>query len=129
MPTSVSCIVNCSDRLHTEDRYVPMIDYCNSLLLNRPATQTNRLQLVLIGLLCCRAVTKTHKFHHITRILKSLHWLKINERIKYKVLSHIIVSKLVNILTSAIFFQSLHIVVIGLLLLLPLVALTSYLSS
>jgi len=35
-----------------------------------------------------RAVTKTPKFdHHITPILKSLHWLKINERIKYKVLS------------------------------------------
>jgi len=26
-------------------------------------------------------------FHHITRILKSLHWFKINEKIKYKVLS------------------------------------------
>jgi len=30
---------------------------------------------------------KTPKFHHITLILKSLHWLKINERIKYIVLS------------------------------------------
>jgi len=34
-------------------------------------------------------ITKTPKFHHITPILKSLDWLKINERIKYKVLSHI----------------------------------------
>ena len=34
-----------------------------------------------------RAVTKTSKFHLITPILKSLHWLKINERIQYKVLS------------------------------------------
>jgi len=33
------------------------------------------------------AVTKTPKFHQITPILKYLHWLKINERIKYKVLS------------------------------------------
>ena len=61
------------------------IDYCNSLLLNLPATQTNRLQLVLNS--AARAVTKTPKFHHITPILKSLHWLKINERIQYKVLS------------------------------------------
>ena len=30
-----------------------------------------------------RAVTKTPKFHHITPI----HWLKINERIQFKVLS------------------------------------------
>jgi len=31
--------------------------------------------------------TSTPKFHHITPILKLLNWLKINERIKYKVLS------------------------------------------
>ena len=61
------------------------VDYCNSLLLNLPATQTNRLQLVLNS--AARAVTKTHEFHHIAPILKSLHWLKINERIRYKVLS------------------------------------------
>ena len=61
------------------------VDYCNSLLLNLPATQTNRLQLVLNS--AARAVTKAPKFHHITPILKSLHWLKINERIQYKVLS------------------------------------------
>jgi len=61
------------------------IDYYNSLLLNLLTTQTNRLQLVLNS--AARAVTKTPKFQHITPILKSLHWLKINERIKYKVLS------------------------------------------
>jgi len=60
------------------------IDYCNSLLLNLPATQTNCLQLVLNS--AARVVTKAPKFHHITSILKSLHWLKINERMKYKVL-------------------------------------------
>jgi len=62
------------------------IDYRNSLLLNLPATQTNRLQLVLNS--AARAITNTPKFHHITPILQFLHWLKINERIKYKVLSH-----------------------------------------
>jgi len=48
------------------------IDYCNSLILNLinlPATQTNRLQLVLNS--AARAVTKT-KFHHITPILTPL---------------------------------------------------------
>jgi len=61
------------------------IDNCNSLLLNQPATQTNRLQIVLNS--AARVVTKTPKFHHITPIFKSLPWLKINDRIKYKVLS------------------------------------------
>jgi len=61
------------------------IDFCNSLLLNLPTTQTNRLQLILNS--AARAVTKTPKFHHITPILKSLHWLTINQRINYKVIS------------------------------------------
>jgi len=55
------------------------------MVLNLPAKQTNHLQLVLNS--AARAVTKIPKFHHITPILKSLHWLKIIKRIKYKVLS------------------------------------------
>jgi len=95
------------------------------ILLNLPATQTNRVQLVLNS--SARAVTKTSKFHHITPILKCLHRLKISERIKYKVLSlsHINLSKLVNLLTPALFFHSLHIVVLGLPLLSPSIALLS----
>ena len=61
------------------------LDYCNSLFLNLPACQLDRLQLVLNS--AARAVTNTSKFHHITPILKSLHWLKITERIHYKILS------------------------------------------
>ena len=63
------------------------LDYCNSPLLNLPSTQTHRLQLVLNS--AARAVTKTPKFHHITPILKSLHWLNINQRIQFKAFSHI----------------------------------------
>jgi len=101
------------------------IDYCNSLLLNLPATQTNHLQLVLNA--AARAVTKTRKFHHITHILKSLHWLKIglNERIKYVLFLTYKSLKLVNNLTSALFFHSLHIVLLSLLLLSPIVDLLS----
>src|SRR5664279_586454 len=61
------------------------LDYCNSLFLNRPSTELNRLQLVLHA--TARAITKTSKFLHITPILKSLHWLQINQRIHYKILS------------------------------------------
>jgi len=45
------------------------IDYCNSLLPNLPATQTNRLQLVLNY--AARAIFKTPKFHHITPIFST----------------------------------------------------------
>jgi len=34
-----------------------------------------------------RAAVNAPKFCHVTPILKSLHWLKINERIEYKLLS------------------------------------------
>ena len=43
------------------------------------------LELVLHA--TARAISKTSKFLHITPILKSLHWLKINQRIHYKILS------------------------------------------
>ena len=47
--------------------------------------QANRLQVIQNSL--ARAVVKAPKFCHITPVLKSLHWLKINERIEYKLLS------------------------------------------
>src|SRR5678815_4080884 len=50
------------------------LDYCNSLFLNLEATQLKRLQLIQNSL--ARAVTRTPKHHHITPILKSLHWIK-----------------------------------------------------
>ena len=60
-------------------------DYCNSLYYNLPKSQTIRLQVIQNSL--ARAVVKASKFCHVTPILKSLHWLKINERIEYKLLS------------------------------------------
>jgi hypothetical protein len=61
------------------------MNYCNSLFLNLPANQLDRLELFLNS--AARAVTNTPKFHHVTPILKSLHWLKITERIHCKILS------------------------------------------
>jgi len=57
------------------------LDYCNSLYYNLPQSQIKRLQNIQHSL--ARAVTRTPKSSHIT----PLHWLKINERIKYKLLS------------------------------------------
>jgi len=61
------------------------LDYCNSLYYNFPKSQLNRLQHIQNSL--ARAVVRARKFSHTTPILKSLHWLKINERIEYKILS------------------------------------------
>jgi hypothetical protein len=61
------------------------LDYCNSLYLNFPSHFINRLQLILNA--AARAVTNTCKSSHITPILKSLHWLKISQRIHFKIIS------------------------------------------
>ena len=61
------------------------LDYCNSLCHNFPNHQINRLQQIQNSL--ARAVVKAPKSSHTTPILKSLYWLKVNERIEYKFLS------------------------------------------
>ena len=61
------------------------LDYCNSLYLNTSHQNINRLQLIQNA--AARAVTRTPRFHHISPILKSLHWLKIPQRIEFKILS------------------------------------------
>jgi len=61
------------------------LDYCNSLFLNLDSTQIQRLQLIQNSL--ARAVTRTPRHHHITHVLKSLQWLKVPERIHFKVMS------------------------------------------
>src|SRR5664279_4437830 len=104
------------------------LDYCNSLFLNLPSTELNRLQLVLH--VTAREITTTSKFLHITPILKSLHWLNINQRIHYKILSlkglqnkH---CNLINLLTSILFLQFRLTISLALLLLLPYVILLSH---
>jgi len=61
------------------------LDYCNSLFYNIDSSQIKRLQTIQNAL--ARAVTKTPKHHHITPVLKSLHWLKVPQRIHYKIVS------------------------------------------
>jgi len=61
------------------------LDYCNSLYYNLPKSQISRLQQIQNCL--ARTVVKAPKSSLVTPILRSLHWLKINERIEYKLLS------------------------------------------
>ena len=56
------------------------LDYCNL-----PVMQINKLQLIQNSL--SKAVTNTPTFSHITPILKSLHWLKVQQRVDYKITS------------------------------------------
>ena len=61
------------------------LNYCNSLYHDLPKSQIARLQQIQISF--ARAVVKAPKTCHITAIQRSLHWLKLTERIEYKLLS------------------------------------------
>ena len=58
---------------------------CHVTVLNYLTAQITRLQRIQNSL--ARAVVKAPKFSHTTHILRSLHWLKITERIEYKLVS------------------------------------------
>ena len=60
------------------------LDYCNSLLYNVPTHKIDRLQRLQNQ--CARILTKSPRREHITPVLKSLHWLKIQDIITYKIL-------------------------------------------
>ena len=60
------------------------LDYCNSLLYGIPKCLVNKLQRVQNT--AARLITQNQKFDHITPILKELHWLQIEDRIKFKIL-------------------------------------------
>ena len=61
------------------------LDYCNSLLYSCRKMQLKKLQYVQNA--APRIVTQTRKFYHITPVLSDLHWLPVNYRIVFKVLS------------------------------------------
>ena len=50
-----------------------------------PKTQINKLQHIQNSL--ARTVANTPKYSHITPVLKSLHWLKIEQRVQYRLIS------------------------------------------
>ena len=58
------------------------LDYGLSTLAGLSAQQLNRLQSVLNA--AARLVCSARKFDHITPLLKDLHWLRIPERIQYR---------------------------------------------
>ena len=61
------------------------IDYCNSLLYNLPTCSIARLQKIQNQ--AARILTRTPRCDHITETLINLHWLKVEQRIIYKILT------------------------------------------
>ena len=62
------------------------LDYCNSLYYGLPAVSLDRLQKVQNSL--ARVVDPSvRRHHHITPMLKKLHWPPIHQRIHFKIAS------------------------------------------
>ena len=64
---------------------ISRLDYANALLCGLPSNLLNGLQVAQNT--AARLITRTKKRDHITPVLKSLHWLPVVQRIKYKCLS------------------------------------------
>jgi len=61
---------------------VTKLDYCNIALASLPSCDLDRLQSVINAATCL--TVGTHRHNHITPLLADLHWLRIPQRIQYK---------------------------------------------
>ena len=59
------------------------IDYGNMALVSLPEVGTQSIQSIINT--SARLITGVRKYDHITPVLKELHWLKIDERIDFKI--------------------------------------------
>ena len=60
------------------------LDFCNSILCNLPKCKIDRLQKIQNQ--AARVLTRSPRRNHITPVLRDLHWLRINDRIIFKIL-------------------------------------------
>ena len=60
------------------------LDYYNGILFNLPKNKIERLQRIQNQ--AARMLKRIPRRNHITHVLKDLHWLRINERIEFKIL-------------------------------------------
>ena len=79
------------------------LDNNNGLLVGLPDKLLSRLQLA--HNYAARLITGSKKFDHITPVLRSLHWLPVNQRIKYKIL--VLVYKVINNISPPDYLASL----------------------
>ena len=58
------------------------LDYCNAVLVGLPSSQLDRLQAVINA--AARLIFNARRCDHITPLLQELHWLRIRDRIDFK---------------------------------------------
>ena len=65
---------------------LPHIDYCNSLLIDIPYSHIKPIHIIQNSIVRCIFNINRFSRDHISLYVKSLHWLPIEQRIKYKAL-------------------------------------------
>jgi len=58
------------------------LDYCNTVLAGLPAYQLDRLQSAINA--AARMIYRASRYDHVSSLLKELHWLRVPERIEFK---------------------------------------------
>ena len=82
----IRSVINFNTAKTTDTSFVhSRLDFCNSLYYGLLKTQLNRLQPIQNSL--ARAVVAAPRSSDVDLILKSLHWLKVTERIEYNIAS------------------------------------------
>jgi len=58
------------------------VDYCNVALADLPQCDLDRVQSVVNA--AARLTADACKYDHVTPLLKELHWLRVPQRVQYK---------------------------------------------
>ena len=58
------------------------LDYCNAVLAGLPAYKLGRLQSAINAV--ARMIYQASRYDHVSSLLKELHWLRVPERIEFK---------------------------------------------
>jgi len=61
---------------------VSKVDYCNVVLAGLPQRELDCVQSVVNA--AARQSTDARKYDHVTPLLMDLHWLRVPERVKFK---------------------------------------------
>lgn len=80
-----SCLTIDMTKSLVQTLVISRIDYCNALFYNLPYCLLKKLQRVMN--IAARLIFKSPQDASVTELMKELHWLKIEERIIFKVLT------------------------------------------
>ena len=76
------CLDTKTTQLITQALVLTCLDYCNSLLAGLPQYQLDKLQCMQN--MCCWVISNIRKYDHVSPAMRGHHWLRIFERITYK---------------------------------------------